>query len=89
MAPLEAAAAPGDGSGSALTNSSEGAALKAWRTKQNKGGDSLKSRSSTRAPSGPTDKQRLAAIEKQTNDFIAYSNRKRAFDACTSAGTGG
>ena len=65
----EAIASPGDDSGSALVNSKEGAALKAWRTKQHKGSGGAPTRRTTNSAS----KQRHGAVSKQqTDSYLAY-----------------
>ena len=86
-----ATAAPGDGSGSALTNSDEGAALKAWRgkqAKQNKPGRSGGNPSKVRTP-GESDAEQRKRVARQSEKFVAYYLRKQAYDACRGSGQGG
>ncbi|GAB2584841.1 hypothetical protein GCM10009593_24950 [Microlunatus antarcticus] len=59
------------------------------KIRASRGHDTPKKSSSSRRTPGSSDASQLKKIEQQTDDFVAYSNRKRAFDACTSAGTGG
>ena len=70
-----------------LGTDSQGATLRAHKSHTSKGSKSQKQQS--HRPSGPTDKQQLEALNRQTDRYIAYTNRKRAYDACTSAGAGG
>src|SRR4051794_8555087 len=83
----EASADPGGNSGSALTNSKEGAALKAWRSKQRPGdGGSNDGSSTKRLSKAPSYDQQLKNIQQQTDHYLAYARRKQSYDACISAG---
>jgi hypothetical protein len=88
--PSVAFADSGEGSGSALTNSKEGAALRAWRKTQQKGNGHPSSRtSSRRTRTNQSYEQQLRSTERQTEKYVAYSARKQAYEACTSAGQAG
>lgn len=71
-----------------LGTDSQGATLTAHSHHKKNGGGGKKSQSTDRV-SGPSDKQRLAAINRQAERYVDYVNRKHSYDACVVAGTAG
>lgn len=71
-----------------LATDSQGATLKA-HTNHSKPGNGGRKGQAVKRSAGPSQKELIAANDRQSNRHFAYVSRKRAFDKCQSAGLGG